>query len=312
MYKIRKICAVIVVFILSMQIPTNAQQYRYINGFSKDANNRIESFLNSTLTKTERKIAVFDCDGTLLGQSPYYLVDEALFGYAEKHFMGKSDKQSKDKMDILKTIKKGNQDKDKYKGSIIRFFEGMSTEEVADIGWQCYLDKYQYKLYPEMKELLANIKAYGIEIWIVTASPELLYQRILKEELGIPEERIIGVRSRISNNTVTGDIIKPIPQQGGKSDAIQTFIKGRPIICCGNSRGDKEMLLESAGLRIVVNPDDNKKEKDLNNKTFKKYWMNHANTITVYCNDVTEQHDWAAHHFGIKANRDNPKYNKPD
>lgn len=312
MYVIRKIIAAIFVFILSIQTPANAQQYRYINGFTKEVNDNIESFLNSTLTKTGRKVAVFDCDGTLLGQSPYYLVDEALYGFAEKHYQGNNDKLSKDKMNIVKAIRKESKgkDRDKYKRSIIRFFEGMSTEEVADIGWQCYLEKYKYKMYPEMKELLANIKAYGIEIWVVTASPELLYQRIIKEELGIPEERIIGVRSRISNSIVTDDVIDPIPQQGGKSDAIQTFIKARPIICCGNSRGDKEMLLESAGLRIIVNPDDKKKQKDLNNKTFKNYWVNHANTVTVYCNDVSEQHDWIAHRFGIKANKDNPKYNK--
>lgn len=32
-------------------------------------------------TMKSRKVAVFDCDGTLIGQRPYYLNDEALFSY---------------------------------------------------------------------------------------------------------------------------------------------------------------------------------------------------------------------------------------
>ncbi len=32
-----------------------------------------------------RKVAVFDGDGTVLGQCPHYLADECLYGEAQKH-----------------------------------------------------------------------------------------------------------------------------------------------------------------------------------------------------------------------------------
>ena len=42
-----------------------AQQYRPIATWPDETNARIEEFLNTTLTVTGRKVAVFDCDGTV-------------------------------------------------------------------------------------------------------------------------------------------------------------------------------------------------------------------------------------------------------
>lgn len=304
--KINTIITIAIVLGLSIIQPLAAQEYRYINGFDKEVNQRLESFLNSTLTKEGRKVAVFDCDGTLLGQSPYYLVDEAMYSYAKTHYEGRNDKLSKEKMELIKTIRGQSEGKDEYKRNILRFFAGMTPEEMQNVGWQCYLEKYDRKLYPEMKELLANMKSYGLEIWVVTASPELLYQRIVCEELGIPPTQVIGVRSRVSRGLITGDVIDPIPQTAGKADAIQTFIKARPVFACGNSRGDKEMLLESSGLRLVVNPDNKKKAKDLDGKTFKEYWATDPDAIIVYCHDEAENFNWDAPKFGVKPNDNNP------
>jgi len=51
-------------------------------------------------------------------------------------------------------------------------------------------------------------------------------------------------------------MILPVPQNEGKADAIQTFIKTCPLFAAGNSRGDMEMMNESADLKMIVNPDD--------------------------------------------------------
>ena len=49
-----------------------AQQYRPIATWPDETNARIEEFLNTTLTVTDRKVAVFDCDGTVFGQAPIW------------------------------------------------------------------------------------------------------------------------------------------------------------------------------------------------------------------------------------------------
>jgi hypothetical protein len=61
-----------------------AQTFRPIGAWPDSVNNKIENFLNSTLTLQQRKVAVFDCDGTLFGQAPHYLADEALYSYAKQ------------------------------------------------------------------------------------------------------------------------------------------------------------------------------------------------------------------------------------
>ena len=43
-----------------------------------------------------------------------------------------------------------------------------------------------------MKQLIANLKEYGFEVWILTASPELLYQKFVAEEFGIPSINVAG------------------------------------------------------------------------------------------------------------------------
>ncbi|MEZ4997983.1 MAG: hypothetical protein R2758_11160 [Bacteroidales bacterium] len=53
----------------------------------------------------------------------------------------------------------------------------------------------------------------------------------------------------VKNGITTGEIIPPIPQDDGKAHTIETFIKTTgPLIVGGNSRGDMDMLNESAGL----------------------------------------------------------------
>ena len=101
--------SIILVMMLLITPCVSAQTYRQIKGWSKEVNDRLEDFLNSTITMKIRKVAVFDGDGTVMGQVPHYLADEALYQYADEHFKGKTDKFSKEKMAILnRMVKDGN------------------------------------------------------------------------------------------------------------------------------------------------------------------------------------------------------------
>lgn len=56
-----------------------------------------------------RKVAVFDGDGTVIGQVPYYLADEALYRYADKYYKGRKDLFIYRKLAILnRMVKDGN------------------------------------------------------------------------------------------------------------------------------------------------------------------------------------------------------------
>lgn len=296
--------------ILSNSIYLSAQTYREIRNWPEETNRRIESFLNSTLTINNRKVAVFDGDGTVLGQAPHYLADEALFRYADRNYKNENNKTAKSKMSILKKmVEDGNNVGKTYIEDRIHFLSGLSPDEAAKIGYDCYVESYRNKFYSEMKELIANLKEYDFEIWIITASPEFLYQKFLSFELGISETHIIGVKSTVVDGKLTDEIIPPIPQDDGKANVIPTFIKTSPLLVAGNSRGDLNMLNQSAGLKLIVNPDDQKirgkEDEDMRGLTVKQYWKKQG-ALIIYCNDgVDPTIHYHTSKWGIRKNRTN-------
>lgn len=315
----RALCLVAVMLVTSA-VSLNAQTYRYIKGWPKDVNDRLESFLNSTISMKERKVAAFDCDGTLFGQVPYYLADEALYDYAKKNYEGKSDAKSKEKMKIVDELLHGDNVGLEYVQNRARFLSGLTADEIKKMGKDMFKEKYQTKFYPEMKELLANLDEYGFETWIITASPELLYEQFCTEELGIPNDRILGIRTVTTVDGISTDkLVHPVSQDDGKAEVIHTMIKARPLLVGGNSRGDMEMMNESAGIKLMVNPDDVKVEGKsgglMEGSTVKQYWQKDPNAVIVYCNDVPEndyrninkKYTYVTQEYGVKSNRTNKK-----
>jgi len=290
----------------------NAQVYRPIKGWSDEINSKLESFLNSTIPIKERKVAVFDGDGTTFGQVPHYLADEALYQYADEVLKKRSDSIALAKLAILdRMVKDGNNVGKPYVEDRVHFLSGMTTEEIEDLGYDCYRRSYKGKFYPEMKEFIANLQEYGFEVWILTASPEQLYQKFFAEEFGIPNIYIVGAKCVVKNGVTTGEIIPPIPQDDGKANTIETFIKARPLIVGGNSRGDMDMLNESFGIKIVVNPDDvtvrGPEDGPMNGYTVKSYWEKEG-AIIVKCSDVADPNvRFHTTEWKIRKNKSNPK-----
>ncbi|MDE6009077.1 MAG: haloacid dehalogenase-like hydrolase [Muribaculaceae bacterium] len=292
-------------------VSASAQTYEFkpIKGFQDATNDRLEAFLESTVPMKTRKVAVFDCDGTLFGQAPYYLADEALYEYAKKNYEGKTDSLSVAKMKIVDQLLHGDNVGVDFVQNRVRFLSGLTADEIQAIGNNMFHEKYQNKMYPEMKALINNLENFGFEVWILSASPELLYQRFCAEQLGLPEDRILGVKSRVGEgNIVTDELVYPVSQDEGKADVVRTFIKADPLFVGGNSRGDLEMMNTSVGLKIMINPDDKKPEKVANGKTIKQYWQADPRCIIEYCNDVpTEGITYVTEEWGVKNNATNAK-----
>lgn len=289
-----------------------AQTYRRIIGWDQNVNEQIEAFLNSTLTMNTRKVAVFDCDGTTFGQVPYYLADEALYRYADVVLKGRKDKAAREKLEILdRMVKDGNNVGKAYVEDRIHFLAGLTPEEIEMIGEDCFRESYRNKSYPEMKQLVANLKEFGFEVFILTASPEFLYQKFISEEYGIPVTQVLGAKCVVKEGVTTGEIIPPIPQDDGKAHTIETYIKAKPLLVGGNSRGDMDMLNESFGLKIVVNPDDHTvrgpEDGPMSGHTVKSYWEKEG-ALIVKCDDVTDKNvNFHTSQWKIKENRANPK-----
>mgnify|MGYP002725517227 CR=1 FL=1 len=219
-----------------------------IAGFSIEANSKLTTFLDSVRSYDGRKIAVFDGDGTVLGQVPHYLADECLYEYALQHPDRKNE--------IIQTMKTQSNVSLHYVQNRVHYLSGKTLTEVREMGVDCFERFYKSKIYEPMKDLIKVLKMNSFEVWIVTASPEYLYQQFLSQSFDIPITNIVGVKSVVSDGMITDNIVHPVPQDKGKKEAIETFIQGKPLFVAGNSRGDKEMIEHSSAIRMIVNPDE--------------------------------------------------------
>jgi len=219
-----------------------------VKGFPPEVNHKLEEFLFDSSSEPGRKIAVFDGDGTVLGQAPHYLADECMYMYAKRH----PDK----KPELLEKMGKMRNVAIPYVRGRVEYLAGETVDSLRRMGQKCFDDLYDEKIFIPMRDLIGQLQNNGFEVWVVTGSPEVLYQQFLSRELGIPITNIVGVKSVVRGGVVTDEIIPPVPQDHGKKEAIETFIQDHPLFVAGNSRGDKEMIEFSRGLRMIVNPDE--------------------------------------------------------
>jgi phosphoserine phosphatase len=251
MKAIRSTFKLIVVFLFVSLLANCAhgpKGFSPIKGFSEQANSQLEAFLEKTKTETGRKVAVFDGDGTVLGQTPHYLADECMYSYAKT----KPEKNP----ELLAEMGKIRNVSMRYVQGRVEYLSGESVTFLRDLGEKCFNQHYSKKIFQPSRRLIQVLKQHGFEVWVVTGSPQVLYQQFLAKQLDIPIINVVGVKSVVRGGIVTSEMVAPIPQDHGKKEAIETFIQEQPLFVAGNSRGDKEMIEYSRGLRMIVNPDE--------------------------------------------------------
>ena len=78
--------SIILVMMLLITPCVSAQTYRQIKGWSKEVNDRLEDFLNSTITMKIRKVAVFHWGGQVLGRGTPFFVGCAFLQKSDEPF----------------------------------------------------------------------------------------------------------------------------------------------------------------------------------------------------------------------------------
>ncbi|MEN8248060.1 MAG: haloacid dehalogenase-like hydrolase [Bacteroidota bacterium] len=286
----------VIIGLSACQNPDNNNSFKPIAGFSQEVNLQLEAFLQETKNETGRKIAVFDGDGTVLGQTPHYLADEAMYNYALEH----PDKNP----EIFQEMISQSNVSIPYVQNRVKYIAGLTLQEYRDLGEEYFNKYYSNKIFEPMRDLISNLKQNGFEIWIITASPEGMYQQFLSKALEIPITHIVGIKSVIKDGIISDEIITPVPQDHGKKWAIESFVQDVPLFVAGNSRGDKEMIEFSRGLKMIVNPDEHiaaDQSESIADYAKKNNWL------IVKINDVPSDDfpSISSKEFGIRLNKTN-------
>lgn len=239
-----------VLLVLTLLVACGGRGYVFekIPEFSDATNAALDRFFQKVRDEKGRRVAVFDGDGTTIGQAPHYLADECLYRAALE--------EPGRKPGLVRRMRPLSNVSMEYVQMRVLFFEGDTVQGLRDRGEECFNRYYGNKIFAPMKKLIGLLKKNGFEIWIVSASPEAMYQQFMSKAFGIPITNIIGVKSVVRGGRITSEIVRPVPQDRGKMEAVETFVQEVPLFAAGNSRGDREMIESSRGIRMIINPDE--------------------------------------------------------
>jgi HAD superfamily phosphoserine phosphatase-like hydrolase len=93
-----------------------------------------------------------------------------------------------------------------------------------------------------IRELVWALHRHGWDVWIVTASPEVLVQA-LAERMGIHPDRVVGMRSPLGGDGRYAPIVTdPITFREGKVEALRAAAGRDPVFAAGDSGSDAPLL----------------------------------------------------------------------
>lgn len=229
------------------------------------------------------RIAVFDNDGTLWVEQPYYtqlrFALDRIKALAPEHPEWTTTESFAAILrgDLAAALAGGER---AVVELIMASHAGTTTDEFAGIvrDWLASTEHptlrrpYTRLVYRPMLEVLALLQAHGFKTFIVSGGGVEFMRPWTEEVYGIPPEQVVGSSIRMRYELVDGrpTIIRLpevdfIDDKAGKPVGIQKFIGRRPIAAFGNSDGDFEMLewtTTASGRRlgVLIHHDDAARE----------------------------------------------------
>lgn len=206
------------------------------------------------------RIAVFDNDGTLWSEQPYYVqlafALDRIKELAPQHEEWQNQEPYKSVLaDDLKGVMAGGEHA--LLELVMASHAGMTSEEFETIvkTWLAtarhpkYQKPYTSLVYQPMLELLAYLRANGFKTYIVSGGGIEFMRPWTEKIYGIPPEQVIGSSIKTQYEVKDGTpVLLRLPEinfiddKAGKPVGIQQYIGRRPIAAFGNSDGDLEML----------------------------------------------------------------------
>lgn len=220
-----------------------------------------------------KRIAVFDNDGTLWGEQPFYFQLAYALDFVRQE-APKHPEWSKDP--VLKAAVEGDTKAVMAGGEkalihiVMKSHAGM-TEGQFDEAVRNWLTSskhpdtgkpYTQMIYQPMLELLDFLRSNGFKTFIVSGGG-IDFLRVWAEEVyGIPPYQIVGSSVKATYTEHQGEkAIVKLPELNfindgpGKPVGIHQHIGTKPVIAVGNSDGDFEMLeytTQGAGARLGI------------------------------------------------------------
>jgi hypothetical protein len=232
--------------------PVKAAIVRFVQAVTKEG--------SPDFVPVAERIAVFDNDGTLWSEQPYY--NQVAFALDRVRALAGEHPEWKEKPPFravlegdLKALLAGSP-RDRLE-LLAASHAGMTTEEFERVakGWLAtarhprFQRPYTELVYQPMLELLAYLRGRGFKTFIVSGGGIEFMRPWAEEVYGIPPEQVVGSTIKLQYELRDGKpVLVRLPEidfiddKAGKPVGIHRAIGRRPIAAFGNSDGDFEML----------------------------------------------------------------------
>ena len=257
----------------------NGEAKKRIINFVKNAT---DSASKSHIPAAER-IAVFDNDGTLWNEAPLIFqvsfTNDRIKNLAAKYPEWKKQQPFKailenDREAMKKFTKKdiGQLMAASHTGISPEEFKTAATQWFDTAQHPVYKRLYTKCVYQPQLELLNYLRENGFKTYIVSGGGVDFMRAFAEKTYGIPPEQIIGTSGKTKLENKEGkEVLEKIPElqsfddKAEKVSNINLHIGRRPVLACGNSDGDLNMLqytAEASGpnLAILIHHDDTARE----------------------------------------------------
>lgn len=165
---------------------------------------------------------------------------------------------------------------------LAQIHKNKNIKEVRAWAKKCFEQEKNYPYHQSTKDLVEYLQFKGIEIVVVTASVKWSVEPVCVP-LGITEENILGVKTKISpDGTITDIQDGPITYKNGKTSAFLEHTNNiKPLLAVGNTTGDLQLIELATHIRLAVasaTPDSKiyKSEVELQNYAQKNGWIRHS------------------------------------
>ncbi|OLQ92112.1 haloacid dehalogenase [Vibrio panuliri] len=215
---------------------------------------------SSHYVPTQDRIAVFDNDGTLWSEKPYYFQLVYAFDQVKKMAVDHPEWQTQAPFKFvldndIESVLAGGEEA--LLEIVTATHSGMTVEEYQQsvASWletakdPRFQKAYTDLTYLPMKEMLNYLQQHGFKTYIVSGGGVDYMRTWAPEIYNIPQEQIIGSALKYQYNYNDGEpqVVKlgeilTIDDKAGKVENIQHIIGKKPVLAVGNSDGDHAMM----------------------------------------------------------------------
>lgn len=233
---------------------------------------RVEARLRDLVSSLEGAppAAAFDGDGTLwsgdVGEDflEAVLEENTFTDMADRLFTNEctsaalsSGGSARDKLGrLFEAYTKGKFSEERICELIAVSVSGRRLEEVRTLV-EHVLDRQKLgeRLHEETVELLARVRALGIETFVVSASPLVVVEvAVAYARIGIAPDHVVAATPRVVEGRIATELDLPIPYGPGKVTRLRERIGNRPfLLAAGDNVFDLAMLAESK-VPVAIRP----------------------------------------------------------